>query len=318
MPRETGLDTSSSESEHRKLAYANEFRAMLRKHPGILKVAMEMVDKRLAEYNPAPMKLGKAEIPLKYDQQTGRWLQERKMHPMVDGKIDFSQYEESEWDPLGYGRGVILAPGEPMVDENTGLTVTVLGRSNRDLPSGLFGLGSTTRIDKADYLKVDFHGHAFFVKKSFVTQNPGFVEFQNVIAARELLSDLDFVKVVEAQLGYQDKKQSWYVSKWEDLEAAGFEPFGEHMSINDYGQSTRLGYDVPGSYRGFENQQAYEEAHQKAKAIKQRLEAGSIHRDLGSNLFYNRETKTFILLDPTGEDKNKTVGQPIRDRDDFY
>lgn len=319
MPRETGSDTTSFESEHKKLAYANEFRAMLREHPGILRVAIETVDEAIAQYNPAPIKIGKAEIPVKYDHETGQWLEERKRFAKKHGKIDTSRYlKKSDWVPLSHGRGVLLVPGEPAVDENTGLTVTVLGRSNRDMPSGRYGSGSTTRIDKADYLKVDFQGQSFFVKKSFVTQNPGFVEFQNVIAAKELLKDLNFVKVVDAQSGYQDQKQSWYVSKWEDLEAAGFEPSGERMSIDDYGRSIKLGYDAQGSYLGFENQQAYEEAQQKAGAIKQRLEAGLIHRDLGSNLFYNRETRTFILLDVTGEDKDKTLGQPIRDRDDIY
>lgn len=316
MSRENGPDTSSFESEQRKLAYANEFRIMLHEHPGILRVAIETVDKAIAQYNPAPTEIGKAEIPVSYDQKTGQWVEERKRFAKKHGKLDFSRYlKKSDRVPLSYGRGVLLVPGESLEDKKTGLTVIVLGRSNRDLPGGPFGLGSTTRIDQTDYLKVDFQGQSFFVKKSSVTQNPGFVEFQNVIAAKKLLNDLDFVKVVDAQLGYQDKKQSWYVSKWKDIEAAGFKPFSDRVSIDDYGRSVKSDYDAPGSYRGFENQQAYEEAHQKADAIKQRLETGSIHHDLESNLFYNRKTKTFILLDVTGEDKDKMVGQPIREND---
>jgi hypothetical protein len=297
MPKETQPGVTSSTTENKKLVYVDEFRNLLRENPGIIKTAIALTDKAIEKYNPPNVVVGKTE--LKYEKETGRWLRQQTDYIYGDdGKITFDESggaitKPGRWITMDFGRGTILYLAKPVKDKNSGLEVAVLGRSNRD-----FGDGG--RIDKCDYLKMTIKNKSFFVKRSFISINPGFTEFENTTSAKELLKDFEFVKVVEAQLGYQDKNESWYVSKWEEFETDSFGSL-EH-SFDDYG-------NMIGRISGKEE---YEDAEQKAKQIKEKLREAGIHRDLGANLFYSRKIKSFFLLDVTGEDPSRMLGNPMQ------
>jgi len=314
MVRSEGLgpDITSVESGDKKLAYNNEFRQMLREHTGIIKTAVELADKAANEYHPADAKYGI--IELRYNPETRRWEMQRERHIFgEDGKFLYSDtgeplYEPSGWEPFNYGRGVILAPDEPVTDETSGLTITTLGRSNRELPQGM--PVRAVIVDDCDYFKMQLEDDAFFVKRSFITINPGFTEFRNTVQASELLKDLDFVHVVSAQLGYQDDHQSWYVSKWVDMESAGFAMYDD--PISDYGTIVeRAPKDAREWFLGFETEEEYRDVKQKADLITERLKSAHLALDVDANLFYSRQTKTFILFDVTAKN-GEILGEAIK------
>ena len=292
MPKEipqinTPSDPHFFEGKNAKIAWDRKFREMLRAHPGIIKTAIALVDKAIDEYAPENTTYGSLE--LKYDKETARWLEEK----------------HAGYRPLAYGRGTILVPGRPMMDDKTGLEVVVLGRSNREMQGMI-----RTRFDKCDYLKLSYDGKSFFVKRSFVTTNPGFIEFSNIQEAKELLKDLPNVGVVDAKMGYQDKNESWYISKWENLETDGFQS-DPYNQLNDYGKN-KLPAETQDSFFAFENERDYLNYKQGRKLIEEKLKPTGIDRDLNANLFYNPKTKTFILLDVTGGRKGGHLGNAIK------
>lgn len=119
---------------------------------------------------------------------------------------------------------------------------------------------------------------------------------------KEALRDIDNLGVVEAQLGYSDDRQSWFVSKWEELESNGFAPNDAWVSStpNDYGEFEPLVRKKNGlTYRD----PAYLEriVVPMEKEIEKRARAIGIRiSDLRPNLFYNPDTERFFLLDVTG------------------
>jgi hypothetical protein len=303
MPKETTPTTSSHETKNRKLAYNIEFRNMLRENLGIIKTAIELADRAVAEYNPPEITV--SGIRLKFNRVSGKWLQEQKMFAMRDGEIDINTYDESRWVPMNFGRAMVLVPSEPIRDKKTGLEVIVLGKSNREFSNSWWS--DIVRIDKCDYLRLNFRGHSFFIKRSFITENPGFNEFKNTVSAEKALKDLDFIKVVKPKLGFQDKNQSWYVSEWQELESVGFAPYEQMTAsgIDDYGNQ------VDNLYRkGEETKKRIDEKVEEIRTALKRVCVGI--PDLEPNLFYNPNTETFILLDVTSEN-SATLGKPIRD-----
>jgi hypothetical protein len=306
MPREFGKEIGTLESRRGpKLAYDLEFRKLLRENPGIINAAIELANVGVLEYNPPAVMYGKTE--LRYDKKSQKWLYEARRSVFKDGKIALDEkgepiYESGNWRPMDFGRLVILAPGNTLKDSN--LELTVLGRSNREIAAM-----NGTRIDVCDYFKLSLQGHTFFAKRSFQTKNPGFQEFENTLKATEALAGLDFVKVIEAQLGYQDQHESWYISKWEDLEGAGFAPYQKGMGmteVDDYGKIHGLKIGEKGAFVGFPSREDYDEAEAKYKIIEQILMTHTTHYfyDLGANIFYNLKTKTFVVLDVTGGKKD--------------
>lgn len=294
MKREAGPEITTVESNNRKLAYSNEFRGLLKENPGAIKTGIELADKAVKEYNPKTFQFGK--IKLTFDYNTKRWL-------------DVRGYQ------MNKGRGTILVPGMTIIDEKTGMEVTVLGVSGREFGGDAYSF----RTDRCDYLKVRLQGNSFFVKRSFVTTNPGFIEFKNTVSAKELLKDLDFVRVVDAQLGYQDKNESWYISKWEDLKSGNFNFADSYGSLNEYGDSVGVPDDEREiSFLGFENEAEYYDVEAKTKIIKERLKESNLVADLRHNLFYSHILKTFVLLDVTKNaifgDQTNMVGNPMKEK----
>lgn len=294
------------ETEDFKMAWDRNFRDMLRAHPGIIKTAIAITDQAVAQYNPGNNPIPDYDAKVMFDRENGKWLEEKIIMRQKNND------EESDYDPvtgklatqsrgwvdLTVGRGAILVPGESIKDDKTGLEIVVLGRSNRELPMPGF-----TRVDRCDYLKMSFRGQSFFVKRCFITNNPGFFEFKNTISAKEALKDLDFVRVVDAKLGYQDKNESWYISGWEELERAGFQTFDYSISRTDYGSKKKESIQAWLNLSEDEfttKEDEYSKAEAKAKLISEKLELCGINYDLYSNLFYNYQTKTFVLLDVTG------------------
>ena len=55
--RMEGAGYVANESEYKHLAYTDEFRGMLREHPGVIKAARELMDEEVAEYDPPPIKV---------------------------------------------------------------------------------------------------------------------------------------------------------------------------------------------------------------------------------------------------------------------
>lgn len=292
MPREQSPEFTSVSGETRKLAYENAFRETVREHPGILKAAIDLANEGVDGYNPGNISLPNTE--LEYNPESRQWLAQAR------GQNPFGEPYSNR--PMSFGRGVFLSPGESIRDEEYKLELTVLGRSNREMTGT-----HSVRRDECDYFRLKAYGDSFFVKRSFVTTNPGFAEFHNTKKAKELLADLDFVHVVDAQLGYQSKTESWYISKWEDLESAGFAPYGmlSGGGFDDYGRAL-----PEGKFLGFPNEEEFLEVERKFRTIKSALEPEGIHRDLGANLFYNIQTKTFVFLDVTSDNK-EMLGDPI-------
>ncbi len=292
MPTEKTPTTRSIKTESRKIAYDDlEFRKMLRESPGIIKEAIALATRASEEYEPQPIAIKNTEVS--YDKESGQWLQ-------ADG------------EPATEGRGTFISPGKTFTDENSDLEVAMLGKSKRELESEN---KKSVRVDDCDYLKINFKGHSFFVKRSFVTINPGFTEFESTIKAKEALKDLNFIKVVEAKLGYQDKNESWYVSEWQEIEQAGFVPFDTLSlgGIDDYGNSID-GFSR-NDFRSEASQMRFAELKIKAQRIENTLRRAGVNTgDLYANLFCNFNTGTFILLD-VGVDE-KGLGNPNRPKEE--
>jgi hypothetical protein len=298
MPKETTPKISSHRTEEIKLAYNLEFRNMLREHPGIIKTAIELADRAVAEYDPPnnPIKLSHNR-EVKFDREKVKWLEEVRHFMEKGGKVQYQPSGEpitihAGWEELTIGRGTVLVPGKPVRDNTTGLEIIVLGRINS--AKGLLG----NRPERSDYLKMTLDEKSFFVKRSWATTNPGIVEFHNTLSAKEMLKDLDFVKVVDAQLGYLDKNESWYVSKWEDLQKDGYFPLTSNL--DDYGK------DIIAEYRNLIGQNR--NIGEKVALIREKLAPLNI-QDLDANLLYSLKTKTFVLFDVTTMNP-ETLGQP--------
>ncbi len=252
-----------------KLAYDLEFRKMLRESPGLIKTAIELCDKAIAEYNPNNFRIAGDGMEVRYDKDNNKWL------------------EAESGQVYRYNRGTLLVPGEKLTDPKTGLEIQVLGRSNRE------NMGHLKRRDLADYFKATIQGKSYFVKRSFITVNPGFQEFHNTRWAEWLINNKDLIQVVQPKLGYQDTKESWYISEWKEIENAGYRPVNYAFVADDYGN--RLGLE-PGSSDDEVT------AHEKEQRFVEKLEAelrevlteDRLQNDISANLFYNPKTGKFI------------------------
>lgn len=282
MSRIESAEITTIESGTRRLGYANEFRQMLREQPNVVRTTMGLIEKAETEYDPGEMQLGVGVI---------RWNREATAWQVIsyNGRLHPTP---QPLDQLVLGRGIILKAGETHIDPRTGLEVTVLGKSKREFIP--WGTSFVERTDQSTYAKVSLGGDAFFIKKSLSTNNPGFGEFTNTINAKAALVDMGDLKVIEAQLGYTDDHQSWFISNWEELESSGFFPADSFRSgsPNDYGEYLSLGLR-PRFQQSALIEQRIEQIREKTK------EAGIGVGDLHMNLFYNPFTKKYIYLDVT-------------------
>lgn len=265
-------------SGDRKLGYKNEFRQLLREHAGIIKTAIALSQRAEEQYDPPDTLWGG--VLCHWNKEKTEWEQ-----------VSYFGRVYPEPKPFSFQRGIILKPGQPQSDSATGLEVTALGISRRDFTP--LTLRRVIRVDRASYFKMSKGSKAFFVKKSTATINPGFEEFSNAELMRNALNDLGDVKVVDAQLGYQDSYHSWYVSDWEDLQGfVATNVFGGLNPINEYGEI------VPD--RKFMSPEEYREVIKVKERIRVKAKAAGIEiLDLNANLFYNPRTKKYVLLDIT-------------------
>lgn len=298
--KETRQRSTYHDTGRYRLAYANEFREMLKGHRGIIRTAIGLMDKASSEYSPPNFRVGTTR--LQWNKQTETWEDVRWIN---------LPFPEMKPKGLAIGRGVIFLPGESLRDEKSGLEVALLGKSRRQKESLI---SYSVRRDKSDYFRLNLGDRSFFVKRSFITNNPGFTEFANMEKARDLLKDLLFVKVIEAQLGYLDKKQSWYVSSWQNLEEAGFMSIGAILmeDVDDYG---RLRSDEFKDHWGYVKAESV--LKKQIEQIRKRLKPADLDGDISVNLFYNSTSKTFILLDVSltrakaGKDPRSILGDPF-------
>ncbi|MBI5220303.1 MAG: hypothetical protein HY978_00495 [Candidatus Liptonbacteria bacterium] len=198
------------EAGPRKIAYSKEFRKMLRERRGLIGAAVRLVGEAEEQYRPENLRLGGLELT--WNPEMSYW--EGYLHGAGPLPVD----------KIMWGRGVYLKEGRPLKDEKTGLEVVVLGKSNRVFPHR--DAPSPTRLDITSYIKMNIGSKSFFVKKSTATIGPGFVEFVNTVKAIDIQKKINIenLEIVEMQLGYQDKRQSWFVAEWHDLERIGFFP----------------------------------------------------------------------------------------------
>ncbi|MBU0731343.1 hypothetical protein KKC88_00505 [Patescibacteria group bacterium] len=293
----------SIEGRSRKLAYDVEFRNKLRENPGILKKGMEMMNQAIDDYQPEPFEYRPGQM-VRYDKETNTWLiEERGYEPVRDenGQFVFDERgavvtREVTEQPFYLGRATLLAPGETINNPDTGLEVTLLGRSNREGIKGAYRI-----VNVCNYFKIKMGEDEYFVKESAETLNPGFDEFQNTQAAREALKDIDFVEVVDAQLGYQDGRQSLYVSRWKDLESRGFRVSVGWRQTDDYGKY----------YQSVENPVDKQEIRRRYQLIEKILRENDLGEDVENNLLYQPQTGQFFLIDVTGKNTEE-VGEPVR------
>ncbi|EKE01743.1 MAG: hypothetical protein ACD_21C00063G0001 [uncultured bacterium] len=184
------------------------------------------------------------------------------------------------------------------------MSVQILGISIRDFysTSGSDSDNFTlTKIDRTTYLKVKVGAEAYFVKKSKAIQTVGYDEFNNTAKAKAALADCADVEVVDMKLGYSDDRQSWFVSKWQNLEAAGYSPliFFRDGAHNDYGE-------IPSP----SHQPDWRDLRKRMFEIVNRLRAAGVDvTDFMCNFFYNPERDKFFLLDVTTNQDHK-LNQP--------
>lgn len=282
------------------LAYSNEFRQLLRSHPGIIAAATDLIQRAEDAYDPGEIKVG--DVTHAWNKRINNW---ETIAYRDQGLDEPRSLGHAEW-----GRGAILHPGTPLTEPNFGLEVTVLGKASRELGNPHSSI--VDRLDVSSYLRISLGNQGFFVKKSHATTNPGFYEFSTSIIMREALRDTEGLGVVEAQLGYSDNHQSWFVSKWEELESQGFFPFDHWIGStpNDYGQLPEKDYHFDDSTL-LENEEILSKGNRmkgeiRAKAANVGVEIG----DLDVNLFYNPRTGKFFYLDITARDTGK-LGQEL-------
>lgn len=284
------------EGTHRSLGYAEDFHQIVKERPGIISSTLKLMQKAETEYDPPNTKVGISEMQWNKDKDEWEAIS-------IDGKPLAKPQRHAEF---AVSRAVLFRAGEPQVDTLTGLSVTLLGKSNRVFEeTDLSDVYDARRIDISSYFEIDLGGNKFFVKKSLATDNSGYHEFRDSIKVREALKGVANLKIVEAQLGYIDDRQSWFVSKWEDLEKVGFFPVATWAiyAMNDYGE-------LPERDVLRQSHKLWEIAEAKIKEIKTRLtEVGMDIEDFGFNLFHNFETGQFFLLDVTSKGENRPLGQ---------
>lgn len=277
MLKEVGPEISSLEGEYKKLAYDNEFRDKLREHPGMIESAMKLMQKAETEYNPPNFE---------FQGIVCQWNKGEKIWEEIS-------YRGKPYNPPKrsglWGRGVAFKEGEAVRDQDTGLELSCLGISKRDFYSA--EQVGPSRIDRTVYFKAKIGQETFFIKKSVATHQHGFEEFENTAKAKEALKSLDFVKVIDMKLGYVDKDQSWFISKWKDLEEGGY------LSLASLGEAAPDDY-IRRVLTYDEQIKIFNGIKPKVGKIKEALREGGV--DIGdtlANIFYNYPTGKFILLD---------------------
>lgn len=289
-----------NEGRHRRLGYAWEFKNMIREHPGVLTKARQLVQKAEDRYSPPNQQLENLEL---------QWNGDETRFDIVKRNGEILEKAES----YSFGHGVLFVPGETIGDKKIGLEIVVLGKAKRHKML-------TQGLDITTYLKMQLGDYVFFVKKSSATTTLGYTEFKTSHRVREALRDLGNLEVVEAQLGYADDHQSWFVSRWKDLETKGFGPSSawRHVSeFTDYGKSL-VPQDEKSLGEYFKSGQDVKhdrKTYAMIDKIHTKLEEEGIHMgDLGDNLFYNPKTDKFFLLDVTTydvlADRARWIGQP--------
>lgn len=287
--------TTYKEAAAHKLGYAQEFRQMLREHPGVIKTGFNLMAKAEKEYNPPETQVGINAYA--YDHSKERWYLTKRVRGSTIQELapPLMQYHEDTGT-----RGPLFVPGETQIDKETGLEVTLLGTSNRVLtgPQNRF-----IRYDRSQYFKMGLDSKDFFVKKSQATITPGGAEFRDTLRVKTALKPFNNVRVVEPQLGYSDKNISLYVSKWDEFDLAGYYPFAMlwYGGPNDYGKY------IPGDKEdSFVLSGGTVVAKKQIDQIEAHLKDQGINIiDLAGNTFYNLETGQFVLLDVTLNETTK-------------
>lgn len=285
-------------SQKREIAYNREFRGFLREHPGIINTARQLTSQGEANYHPDNFMIGLYE--LQYDPKFKVWEE-----VAYNGEYR-NRIAKNVPNITTMGRGTFLRPGTPEVDDKTGLEVTILGVSNRQFHQDgeeniLHAVGAEgvvtkpTRIESSTYLKARLGDKSYFIKKATQTSNPGSREFLNTVSAADALRDLDFVTVSNAQLGYQDSHESWYISDWKELESEGFFPYQiyEDGGFTDSGQY--IHHKTP-FLSEIDGERIFKQKKQIDKAL---WLQGIVITDTLRNFFYNYKTGKFFLLDVT-------------------
>jgi hypothetical protein len=263
------------ETGDKHLAYATEFRAMLKEHPGIIGRALEMMDEAVAEYNPAPIKINDR-FTVEWNKEEMQWYENDAQTGHVTPAISFWQ------------NTIFFTPNAGKNDEESGLMLSLIGVARR---KGIALTGHTKR-QHVDYFKARVDNKDYFVKRAPKIMTAGFDEFRNTIRAKELLHDLDFVKVVEPRLGYSSESESIYVSSWEEIETGGFVVYSQAIQgsgTDNYGRPAK-GVEL-GDY------DKVDRIAEKYKLIEEKLQVAKLATDLYANTFVNPKTEKFILID---------------------
>ncbi len=289
------------ESPAKKLAFDSSFGEILGSRHEV-RIIKRMTDEAVSSYSPPNLISGDSEFA--WDNNHEVWEQ------IMSGGKPTVRRNQDEPVMSTLGRGTFLVPGEIMQNEELGVEVQVLGISNRAMKgtgflqyTGVAGqVSNPDRIDKSAYFKITREGKSFFVKKSTATQNPGYSEFKNTVNVKKALQHLEYVDVINARLGYQDDKESWFVSDWADIESAGYSNI-EVLNlggINDYGVLADKKIEFSKS-----------KLTQHVAEITKSLERKGIHlgADMGFNIFYNPTTNRILLLDITNKFSPK-LNQP--------
>ncbi len=287
-------------SADRRLGYTTGFRQILRENPGTLGSALRLAQLAENTYSPEDIQYGR--FVLGWNAQINNWQGISEGDKPIDPPLSLAN--------IIWGRGALLKSGSHVIDAERGLEVTGLGKATRELGTLTRGIN---RLDISSYFKMRLQGEDYFVKKSYATTNPGFDEFASSVVVKEALAGVEGLSVVQAHLGYSDNRQSWFVSKWEELESTGFFPYDTFIGgvPNDYAERLENEDKVISLREGLTDR-----VEQLKEEIRTRGQAhGLTILDLNVNLFYNPQTDKFFYLDVSTQEAGKIKQDMIWSRE---
>lgn len=140
------------------------------------------------------------------------------------------------------------------------------------------------------YYRAQFNGQPYFIKRLSAAYGEGYggghKELMDSREARELIGDLENVEVVEYVMGYESKKDWYFVSKWNDAFQVTLDEY-----LNQLKTEIRKN---PSQAEELEN--VYDEILDRVRAITKRLRP-SYEDVMTYNMAYDPASKKIFLFD---------------------
>jgi len=183
--------------------------------------------------------------------------------------------------------------------EGHGIKITLLNESGNTGKVADWNLSKSILTVPGDYLKLEIGGQKFFVKRVSGFKEVsiyGYEEVQSIKAAKKALEGLDKVEVIDFELGFQDGKTTYFVSKWRNaVNLAAHLSFLEDTIYDDI----------------LENSEPAEQARnilvQRIAEIKRTLHPSGFKDVFPNNMLYDDKTDKIYVFDVHKTSKEKKV-----------